>query len=410
MRNVLFRLTRLGGLVVAVIAIGAVAAAGSASAATQHWASSTQLPFGASTEVSGEARIGNSETLLEVEEGGAEFEIDCSQLSTAGSVENPVSGGSGVLSDKGFGLAGCETSTTACALKEGVIPFESVSSSTYANSSGDWIEYKPVAALHFVNKSPNSCPWGTWYIEGSFSAQAVPGSPGNYTVSPKNVHLSVFGEPVSMRSEFTLTQASSGKKMVLSSAASPGSPHWYLNSATWGNLSAGKSASYASNGPMTFDLVSEYAGLSIEVSCSGSSNSFGGSLENPTGGGAGTAGALLSLGGCTMPWWEEHGCVLHQPVQWNLSGTATEIGATRALEFQLPSGSKHLSFTIEAKKGEKCLLPASYPVEGRLVATSEGDGHFGLAASELTAYGEEATLSGRFALQNTAGESLRLQP
>lgn len=416
MRNVLFRFARLGGLVVAMIALGAVAAAGSASAATQHWASSTQLPFGSSTEVSGEAP--ERETYLEFYVGSTEVEISCSGLSASGSLENPVSGGSGALGDKGFELTGCETNIPACALKEEAIPFGSLSSSTYANSGGDWIEYKPpgfesdVAVLTLVNKHNNTCQWGpTWYVKGKgFSARALPGSPGEYQISPENVHLSVFGEPVSMNSHFNLTQSSSGKKMVLSSAASPGSPHWYLDSANWSNLSAGKSATYASYGPMTFDLVSEFAGIGVEVSCSGTSNSIGGSLENPTGGGAGTASASLSLGGCTMPYWEAHGCVLHQPVQWSLSGTATEIGTTRAVEFQLPSGSKHLSFTIEAKKGEKCLLPTAYPVEGRLIATSEGDGHFGLAASEVTAYGEEATLSGRFALENPAGESLRLQP
>jgi hypothetical protein len=419
MRNVLFRLTRLGGLVIALIAIGAVAAAGSASAATQHWASSTQLPFGNSTEVTGTLATG-SILAMDFDLAGAEIEVSCKSLSSTSSTENPSTGAAGTLTSKGFELSGCEmVGLPACMIQSGSIPFAAMNGYAYAGVGGDWIDYSPVsgstvATLNLVSRTGKHCPIASpQYFKGEgFSVRAMAANPGEYGILPQDVHLSVREEPVSMWGDFELAQTSSGKAMVLSSATSPAPPHWYLGSAAWNNISAGKATTYSSYGPMSFDLQSETYGIPFEMSCTGTSNSIGGSLENPSGGGAGTASATLNLGGCTLPvaWWKER-CVLHQPLQWNLSGVATEAGTTPALEFPLPEGSKHLTFTLESGEGKVCPIHGTFPLEGRLLAKSEGDGHFGLSSSELWAFEEEeATVSGQFALQNAAGESLRLQP
>lgn len=417
MRNVLLRLTRVGGLVVVLIALGSIAAAASASAATQHWASSTQLSFGSATEVSGSAGAAGR-FRLKFDLAGMEGEVACTSMSSSGSVENPSTGGSGTLVSEAFELSNCELAgIPACKIQNGKVPFEAMNGHVYAEGGSDRIEYKPasgstVAVLNFASRTGQYCGLAPQQIKGEgFTARAIAARPGEYEVRPEDVHLSLLEEPVSMSGEFALSQTSSGKKMVLSSAASPGSPHWYLNSAAWSALSAGKATSYSSYGQMTFDLQSEVGGVSFEMSCSGTSNSISGSLENPSGGGAGTASATLDLGGCTLllPW--KGLCVLHQPLQWNLSGVSTEVGTTPAVEFPLPEGSKHLTFTIESSAGKTCPVAGTFPLGGTLIAKSEGEGHFALSSRELWAFfEEEATASGRFALQNAAGESLRLQP
>ena len=408
---------RLGLVAAASLALCAFAFAGSATAATQHWAGSSQatakVPYGSSQEFSGED---TSNLEMKWDFGTAYVNIQCGGLSTSGTAENPTSEDAGTIGSASLELSACSMSAKGCAIKNGTIEFEPLKASTSDESGEDLINYSPkhgtTAALVEIVDQRNCNMYSQYYLEGDFSvsANSVVGQPGEYEFLPEDTHLSIAGvTPVTLEGGFALSTPSE-EALVLSSEVSPGAPHWYVGAAEWTTFAAGESVAYSNTGSMSFDLDGEVFGASISMSCS---SGLEGTLENPSGGGAGTSSPSMSFSDCSLPGHET--CAVSSIHANELSGTATEVGAanTPALELTPTEGPVSVEFTVVKKEGAEsyCNLTGLYELYGSLIATSEGDGNFTLSGDELTLFGfEPATVSGDFALASEAGESLRLQP
>ena len=406
---------RAGLAITAALALCAFASVGSASAATQHWGGATQVPYGSSQPYSGKA---TQNIRFKWEFSGVYSEIDCGSVSIPGHVENPAGGGAGTIKSEskawlGFQVGDCQIRPQPnCSIQDETIHFSPMQE--VANESGkDLIRNKGNYSSEFGEMEIITTPGATkdcalkahYTIVGRISASASEGSPGEYEI--KNNELTISGEPFVMNGRFALS-APSGEKLALSSGASPNAPHWYLGSAAWNTLSTGGSSAYSSNGAMSLDLDSEIFGVPLHVSCEGAGNEIAGSLANPSGGGAGTTTASVTLGECSIPDWKKIGCTVQSPLQSaELSGVATEVGKnhTPAIRFSPAKGSVIAYLSIEG-----CVFEGIYEVEGKLIASSVGDGYFNLSAEELAVFGEPATANGSFALASEAGESLRLQP
>jgi hypothetical protein len=407
MNNQAFKKVRLAlGLTAVVLAVGALASVGSAAAATQHWASATpatQISPGSYQSFTGKNQ-GRVEMKWRV--AGAWVVTDCSNLSTSGTVGNPASGGSGTLGETTLELGGCTPNLSGCQIVNESIPFERLKGHALDEAGEERVRFEPnagstMAVIHFNA----GCSIGTSVtVTGSFEGTSVPSQSGEYQVTHSN--LKVGENEFRMVAELSLA-ASSEQPLALSSEGSPGTPHWYLASGKWTLIPAGEPTNYWSSAvPLT--LNTKIAGGKVEISqCEGIDV---GSVENPAGGGAGTASSTLTPGwasGCQI---NVKGCFIESVTSGELPGRATEVGAVPAVEWSPSSGSTVMVFHLGHFGSSECTLGTAITVTGKLIAISVGDGRFNLAASELKVGEQKVTVSSEFGLETLAGKSLRLQP
>lgn len=416
MRNVVFRPTTIGALLAAALAFAALAAAGSASAATQHWAGASQVPYGSTQSFSSEAW---AETSLTWELGGAQVGMACASPATSGNVENPSGGGSGAIDEATFALENCwftGSNHNNCAVKGGSISFGSVQAAAYEESGEYGLVYSPKSGnfpnLEIVAIGGNKCNLAASYpLTGYFKAREASEPNGHFEIQPKDTNLKLASYPLTVNTAFIL-MAPSEEPLVLSSTASPGAPHWYLGDAAWNTFTSGEATTFASNGEMSIDLKGPIYGSSVELSCSGGENGISGSVLNPTGGGAGTATASATFGNCSIPNTGKMICLVQTPFTSNeLEAVATESGGTPAAEFAPVEGKPIATITVKNGGGsQKCNIAGTWTMTGTLIASSEGDGYFDFSDSDIQVNGNSMTTSGRVALETKAGKTLRLQP
>lgn len=395
--------SRLGLIVAAVLAVSAFATASSAAAATQHWAGTPQQPFAGSKSFTGQA-YGKFE--LSVKIGVVPVKMACTGLAASGTASNPA-GASGTLGTESWALEGCTINVAYCAVEKGRIAFEPLQAVTSEEAGKDLVSFSPksgaTATVIHLNSAGGVCPLGTELtVTGSFAASARAESPGQYHLESGPAHLQVGTQTLNMEGEFKLF--GTGKEaLVLSSFRTPGVPHWFLGAINWTALTAGKSTVYASSGPASFSIQSKISGgKEVRITCSGAGNGISGSLENPSGGGAGTATATVSFGACET---DIAGCSVQPANSYELAGVATEVGGHPAVEFKGSKGAEVVKFEFS----ESCGFSQAV-FRGKLIATSEGDGNFNFAASELKSGLFSAVTGGTATLKSGAGEYLRLQP
>lgn len=399
---------KFGLAVAATLALSALAVAGSAAAATQHWASAHQVPSATPAEFTGKA---TGWSVFRWEPGGADIEFECNSLSTTGTVENPVGRKAGNLDAGAFSFGGCSVNTVeGCVIQGESIDLAPMSAQATTASGKDLITYKPVGSSYYgifdLEAAPGmKCALSASYpIRGQLSAAAIAGAAGEYELKPSE--LTIAGAPVHLSGRYSLTTPTK-EALVLSSSASAGTPRWYLGSAKWTNLSTGTSTTFSTpSGSMSFDLESELYGIPVEVSCTGVANSLAGSLKNPTGGGAGTASAEMSLNGCsvsTSPY--EFGCTVETPIQLKgLTGLDVEVAGSPALELA-GAGGKFGNLILQ-----ECILAGTYALSGQLIPISLGD-HFEFTGKDnFFLGGEWAGVTGEFELATEPGRILRIQP
>jgi hypothetical protein len=408
--EMILRISKRGGAGFALalalaLALTVSVATGSSLAATQHWASASQVPYGSSQSFSGEA---TGAFWIQWYLDGAFAEIDCTTFSTSGTVENPAGGGSATIGSEPFELGNCALVTGShCAVEGGSIAFAPMSK--VINESGE----DQIRSTGNVSTSLNlvgaKCGLaGSRTISAAISANVAVNDPGEFEII--SADFSIGGKPAEMYGRFAL-KTPSGDDLALSSTASPGAPRWYLDSADWNPVTVGETSPYASKGPLSFDMKSELFGTGFELACSGSANGVTGSLSNPTGGGAGIATAAATLGECTVPITGKNTyCLVQAFTSIGLAGAATEVAGTPVVEFSPPEGSGIATFVIAPVSGKKCSFAGTYAINGKLIASSEGDGYFDLSGNELKLNEQPATASGRFALESEGGKTLRLQP
>lgn len=159
----------------------------------------------------------------------------------------------------------------------------------------------------------------------------------------------------------------------------------------------------AMNGTSNFTLKWKVGGQ-FKVSCSSQSISEG-TIENPSGGAAGTAHGTLLLSGCNVV--EPSGCSVHNPIGIKVSGEATEFNGQPAVKFTPVGGGFELSL-----EGAKCAFRGdSYLFFGSFTGIyAAGSLEFTQASSALTVGAQPATLEGTSKIETSKGEALKVAP
>lgn len=386
----------LGLALVAVLALSAIAAAGPASAATQHWyAGGSKLAQGVPTEVTGKAA---GTFIFKWDFSGVEVEISCSEMSTAGTVENPSGGGAGTLSGGSLELKKCNVQKPSCVVKNQEISFNTLKGQLTEQSGKPAIKYEPASGTTFFSLTLEKCAIAATYnVKGSLAAFLPEENSNFYTFNQQSTALTIGGTPADLIGIYTLSTLGEEEVSVAGKALSISSGHWFA-----GGVELGQGAStpfVTAGGSMSFNLASTPFGANVNISCTGSLNKLEGTIENPTGGGVGTATGTLTLGGCSVT--QPLNCIIEPggktPLQSNkLSGVVTEAEGKQAVKFSPAEGTVIAKVTLS---GEKCTTPGTFNVKGSLVVTS-GGGKFTISpSSSLTLGGSAATVSGQLTLE-----------
>ncbi len=173
------------------------------------------------------------------------------------------------------------------------------------------------------------------------------------------------------------------------------------------------STGFALKGTSSFNVKLNFAGVIFTVSCT--TQSAEGTIENPTGGGAGTAAvSKLTLSGCTVTEPKGSGCELvGSAINMSLKGgEATEFEGKPAVKFSPQGGEPLFTFAFEG-----CTSPGfngAYSVTGSFIgiansATSSLE--FTKASTgQLLWGGQHAWLEGTSKMETKAGEGLQIAP
>jgi hypothetical protein len=167
----------------------------------------------------------------------------------------------------------------------------------------------------------------------------------------------------------------------------------------------GTSTPSAMTGTTGFTLKVRWFSIQVEINCSTQTSSEG-TVENPTGKGAGTANGTLSFSGCTVA--KPSNCFHKAPITIAVKGEATEFGGKPAVKFTPVGGGFDLTF-----EGEKCPLKEKvFPISGSFTGIQNSATllEFTQASSALKAGTEPVTLEGTSKMETSKGERLKLAP
>ena len=148
-----------------------------------------------------------------------------------------------------------------------------------------------------------------------------------------------------------------------------------------------------SKGTATFILKSTALGLTTKIECTTEANN--GTIENPTGGGAGKDTNTIKFSGCMVPEPENQNCKVTEPIIAEAVTELTEFSGKPADLFR----PKNANFTTITFTG--CLtaeLNKTYPVKGTdtgIALNNTSEQEFTNESSNLTFGGEPAKLKGK---------------
>lgn len=413
----------LGLMLFAVLALGVA----SASATSPHrwYVAGVKVPQGTSVAVTGE---GNSISKFKWLAGGTPMEVQCTEMSTGGIVQNPTGTASGTFGGH-ITIGGCTVSQPAgkgCFVSNQ--PQTRQFSAVASEKGGlEAIEYsvEGSSVLEFILEGCSVQSYNhTWSAIGYLGAVQTAEGPGTYGFTKTSSSLTVSGQEASFTGGFNLS-AEGSLPVSLATSTTPATQHWYkggggrLGEGPLTKLPAGTPTSFKPvSGASTFNVEGSNFGAQVKIACSGAGNGLEGTAENPVGGGAGTSTETLSVGGCTIisvpkP---ERQCPVETVVGTsNLAGSATEAEEFPALGLGLTEGT----LFAELKTGA-CpykVLVNTFLLEGSSLTATAALSAFSLPASlNGPASGftmrpaVPATASGGFAVETSGGELLRLAP
>jgi len=338
-------------------------------------------------------------------------------MSAAGAIENPSGGADGTLGSVSMTLGECAVSKPAACVVPATIEMNQLKGTATEYNGSPAIKYEPASGsiLTTLSITGSSCSLkGTRNITGSFIAEYL-GSGGDYRVTAlSSAGLKWSGQAVTMTNTHELS-SKAGSAVALATDTPSKGKHWYLGGAPAEGpdtkLAEGSSVSYSSlTGSATYTVSATVGGVKNTIQCSGPGNWAGGSVENPTGGGAGTAYGSMVFAGCIVS--QPANCVveLGGAGSKSLSGLATEVGGVPAVSFSPAEGSTIATFTIG---GASCpaALKGAKSLTGGLTGVPDSSGTYAFSGAGLKYAGQNATLSGQATLQITStGERLLLAP
>ena len=151
-----------------------------------------------------------------------------------------------------------------------------------------------------------------------------------------------------------------------------------------------------SKGTVTFIIKGTVIGLTIKIECTAEANN--GTIENPTGGGAGKDTSTIKFSGCTVPEPTGQGCIVTEPIVAEATTELTEFSAKPADLFK-PKNTNFTSITFTGcSSGE---LNKTYPISGTftgIALNNTSEQEFTNESSNLTFGGEPFKLKGKSSL------------
>jgi hypothetical protein len=341
------RFALLGALTM-IVGLGAASAA-SATQVPIWTQNGTHIPFG--TEVSYNA---SSVTGMQLQwtQGGMHYWIQCETLSASGKVEDYASGKAGTLKQTAGTFKGCKVvevgeiqtawnNTTCSVPKE--IPLQ-FTSGTLTNTpySGGGLKLSQVELGFVISNCPQNFIKGLeWRFWGDINGNEGNGAWPGEILFPEGTALSMNASGSGATVDFGMNIQGSGFTPIkiaqeeIVEPHNPGHHYWYSGGAQRKGegartlIKAGAPASIKGSGnSMTIEAA--LAGVPTQVACSAGTTS--GSVENPAGGGDGTASVSFALSGCTVPLPAGRGCY----VEGGTVTTETMAGSLAAAEAFAP--------------------------------------------------------------------------
>ncbi|HUC00774.1 MAG TPA: hypothetical protein VMS11_13210 [Solirubrobacterales bacterium] len=362
-----------------------------ASAATQHWYGiyeGPRLPTGSPTAITGEQ---NTATTMAFSIAGAEVEIACNSMKASGTIENPAGGVNGKLREASLTYGECQTVKPAggvCTVPSTITTNALRGEATLGGKAGIRLEPENGTAFTTFTIGGSSCPSlykGSKTLTGGPTAEFI-GYENQYETgafSPST--LKYAGQTVTLLSKFELN-SNAGLPVAIGVDTDPAGERWYVggekSKPTSAKFAAGSAVSYVSRpGSTGLAITATIAGVKFNMACSGSGSGFEGSVENPAGGGAGTATGTMTLAGCYVSEPSGGVCSVESPVvSTPLSGLAGEAAGAPAVTFSPIGKSTIATFVVSggscptALKGSKSLtgsgLTGAFSETGKLLFSS----------------------------------------
>jgi hypothetical protein len=173
----------------------------------------------------------------------------------------------------------------------------------------------------------------------------------------------------------------------------------------WTKVAAGASTGFQVSGTSAVTLGWTMSGVGISISCSSQSGS--GSLENPTGGGAGNLSGTLKLSGCTVTKPAGKGCKISggSITTNSLKGMATEPEEKPLVKLQPSSGTTLFSMTMEgcSTSGLNQTYVVTGSFQGILLPSNSSLEFTKASTTGITVNGLQGSLEGTLKIQTTTG-------
>jgi hypothetical protein len=395
-------------------------------------ASTTQVPIwqsnGSPTQLGTSVGVGGGEPIagltLEWHEGENYYWLSCESLSTFGAVENFAAGKAGTFSTSAAAFTGCWVSTpefpNTCALSQ---------APSLRSATGELSDIKGSPTLNLTGTivvDLTGCGKGTWTT--NFSAALVPGwREGEFWLSktvPVTPNSTATGELSSLG--LMMTNRTTHLPVTVAQESFETGPftgtHWFSGGAVRNRgegsrtlLGAGQAVSL-SKGSASVSFESTIAGINVKVACNGA-GSVGGSVENPNGGGPGTAQLTLGFTGCEIVVPSGSSCSIvgggFSTVA--LNGTQVEETGGPLLRLEPVSGTTIGKFEVKAAASCPAALVGSYAITGKLLAkpqmeagSKRGSWLLPTAANKsgLKLHGQSTTVAGEVTAETLKGAEI----
>ena len=437
-RSAARRFALLGALTM-IVGLGAASAA-SATQVPVWTQNGTHIPFGTEKSFSGSSVRGMN---LQWTQSGLHIWIQCQALSVSGSVEDYASGKAGTLTPKAPWEAGtfkacgvvevgegqtAYNNTTCSVPKE--IPFKYTSGSlTNSPYSSGGLKLSGLEIEFMINGCPQRVYEGlTWRFWGDVNGNEGHGAWPGEVVFPEGTPLSVNAGGSAASIEFgmnihdsTPTPIIIGEEEIVE-PHNPGHHYWYTGGAQ--RRGEGARTLVASGSPLalkgsgdSLTIEGTLAGVKTTVACSSGNTS--GSVENPAGGGNGTASVSFALTGCSVVKPEGKSCV----VEGGAITTYTMPGALQKAEASAPmqlTGAGGINGEMLALvKIRSCTIGAlnnDFPLTGKLLVSpylslaSPGKWLVSKSQNETSKLlffgGNSATASGLLSAESSSGAAV----
>lgn len=326
---------RLTLLIMLTVVVGLGAASAASATQTPVWTQNgTHIPFGTEVSYGASAVTGMN---LQWTQGGMHYWIQCQTLSASGTVEDSGPGKAGTLkptsSVEAGHFQGCNVvevgeiqtawnNTTCSVPKEIPLKFASgaLANTPYAGGglklSGLEIEFViSNCPAHFIeglnwrfwgdvngNEGHGAWPGEVLFPEGTPLSMNASGSGANIDFG-MNIHDAGF-TPIIIGEEKDEKEIEEEEIAEEEELLNPGHHYWYTGGAGRKGegartlVPAGSPLAIAGSGD-SISIEGSLSGVKTKVSCSNGTTA--GSVENPAGGGNGTASVSFTFTGCTVP-------------------------------------------------------------------------------------------------------------